>query len=309
MPSDSRPRRKPFLGPALALAGLLASAIAFIACSRNASPVSPAPKEHAMQPPSGTVRIAFLHHSTGGIVWENGLPQFIQSWNAAHSTDYRITELPYPSATGGHGTLRKLLPARAFNLLIRNHYPWDNQPYDYWNLWVAHQGESRDRSELNLDDLARAYDVIVFKHCFPISRIEPEDGNPDVASPKQTLANYKLQYEALRARIRQFPRTRFILWTGPALTESGTNPAEADRARQFAAWVKETWDEKGDNLFIWDFRELETQGGLFLRPENAHGPNNAHPAKAFAAKAAPLLGQRIVDVIEGRGDRSSLTGQ
>ena len=32
-------------------------------------------------------------------------------------------------------------------------YPWANYPYDYWNLWVKHTGSSRDRGELNLDDL------------------------------------------------------------------------------------------------------------------------------------------------------------
>ncbi len=72
--------------------------------------------------------------------------------------------------------------------------------------------------------------------------------------------------------------------------------------------MKGTWDEKGDNIFVWDFRELETEGGLYLKPAHADGPANAHPSRAFAAQAAPLLGRRIVDVIEGRGDQTSLTG-
>lgn len=262
-----------------------------------------------MPHPAKTPRIVFLHHSTGGIIWRGGIPQFIQSWNTAHGTNYEITELAYPNASGGHARLRKLLPARIFNKLVSDHYPWDNQPYDYWNLWVAHTGGNRDRSEMNLDDLARSYDVIVFKHCFPVSEVASGDGSPSVSSPKRTLANYELQYEALKRRMHQFPQTRFIVWTGPALTQAASNPEDAARARQFSAWVKNTWDEKGDNLFVWDFRELETDGGLFLKPENAHNPDNSHPSMALATKAAPLLGRRIVDVIEGRGDSSSLTGQ
>ena len=262
-----------------------------------------------MPHPARSQRIVFLHHSTGEIVWRGGIPQFIQSWNIAHGTNYEISELAYPSAAGGHARLRKLLPARIFNKLVSDHYPWDNQPYDYWNLWVAHSGENRDRSELNLDDLARSYDVIVFKHCFPVSEVAAADGSPSVSSPIRTLANYELQYEALKKRMHQFPQTRFIVWTGPALTQAASNPEDAARARQFSAWVKNTWDEKGDNLFVWDFRELETGGGLFLTPENAQGPANSHPAKALAEKIAPLMGRRIVDVIEGRGDSSSLTGQ
>lgn len=290
--------------------GLLVMAALFLAsCSRTPVPGSPDSKEHVMSDGAKTVRIAFLHHSTGEIVWRGGLPQFIQRWNEAHGTSYEITELAYPSATGGHARLRSLLPARIFNLLVHDHYPWDNQPYDYWNLWVAHTGGNRDRSELNLDDLARSYDVIVFKHCFPVSAVKPDDGSPSVASSKPTMANYQLQYEALKSRMRQFPQTRFIIWTGPALTETVSNPGDAERARRFSDWVKTTWDEKGDNIFVWDFRELETEGGLFLKPENAHSAEDSHPSETLAARVAPLLGQRIVEVIEGRGDSSSLSGQ
>jgi hypothetical protein len=266
-------------------------------------------KERVMPQDAGTSRIVFLHPSTGEAVWKGGIPSFVRAWNAAHGTNYEITAMNYPATVGGHTHLSRILPGRILEKVISDRYPWENYPYDYWNLWVAHTGESRDRGEWNLDDLARRYDVIVFKHCFPVSRIKPDDGAPDVSSPVHTLANYKLQYEALKARMHQFPKTRFIVWTGSALTEDSTNPEDAERAREFAAWVKETWDEKGDNIFVWDFRELETEGGLFLKPGYADGPKNSHPAKEFAAQAAPRMGRRIVDVIEGRGDTSSLSGE
>ncbi len=66
--------------------------------------------------------------------------------------------------------------------------------------------------------------------------------------------------------------------------------------------VKTTWDEPGDNIYVWDFRDLETGGGLYLLPENAVSTSDSHPNPTFAASAAPLIGQRIIDVIEGRGD-------
>jgi hypothetical protein len=253
-------------------------------------------------------RIVLLHHSTGGAVWKGGVPEFFKAWNGSHGTDYRITEVTYPTTKGSHTWLGKVLPARVFNRLVSRRYPWANYPYDYWNLWVAHQGGDRDVFEPNLDDLARSYDVIVFKHCFPVSEIAADDGAPDVASHKRTLANYKLQYEALKTRLRQFPRTTFIAWTGAALVAPETRPEDAERARQFSAWVKDTWDEPGDNIYVWDFRELETEGGLYLKPEFASRLDNSHPNRAFSARVAPLLGQRIVAIIEGRGDTSSLTG-
>jgi hypothetical protein len=248
-----------------------------------------------------TVRIGYLHHSTGEAVWNGGVRAFVEAWNAARRTDYRITRVTYPATTGGWPpVLHRLAP---------NKYPWANYPYDYWNLWVKHTGRDRDRGELNLDDLTERYDVIVFKHCFPVSRVKPDDGAASVSSSQKTIANYRLQYEALKARLRQFPTKRFIVWTGAALPEAATNAEEGARARQFFEWVKRTWDEKGDNIFVWDFHELETEGGLFLKPEYCAKPRDAHPSATFAKQVAPLVGQRIVDVIEGRGDDASLTGE
>lgn len=277
------------------LVGVLLTAV--IGAGTSAPPAPPS-SGSSMTTPSHGVRVALLHHSTGEVIWNGGLPAFFEGWNRANRTDYRISSVTYPATTGGWPpVLRKLIST----------YPWSNSPYDYWNLWVRHAGASRDRGELNLDDLVKQYDVIVFKHCFPVSRIKPDGGVASVSSEEKTLANYKLQYQAIKARLHQFPERRFIVWTGAALPEASTNAAEAGRAREFFQWVKGTWDEKGDNVFVWDFHELETEGGLYLKPEHAAGPRDAHPAPSFARRVAPLLGQRIVDVIEGRGDSASLT--
>jgi hypothetical protein len=262
-----------------------------------------------MPHPTSDARIVLLHHSTGEAVWRGGLPGFVRDWNRAHGTAYEITEREYPACAGDHPRMRRLLPAKVFNRVFPGNYPWDNYPFDYWNLWVAHAGRDRDRGELNLDDLAARYDVIVFKHCFPVSAIKPDTGMAAVSSPRKTLENYKAQYVALKARMRAFPHVKFIVWTGAALTREASNPEDAARAAAFADWVKGTWDEPGDNIFVWDFRELETGGGPFLKAEYCSHPGNSHPGRTFSARAAALLGRRIVEVIEGRGDQGSLTGE
>ena len=94
-----------------------------------------------------------------------------------------------------------------------------------------------------------------------------------------------------------------------ALTEAATDPESAQRAKDFFAWVIEEWDEPGDNIYIWDFWQLETEGGLYLLDDYAAGPEDSHPTGDFAADVAPLFAQRIVDVMEGRGDSGSLTGR
>lgn len=231
-------------------------------------------------------RIVLLHHSTGQCIWDGGVQAWVEAWNRAKGTRHRIREQIFPKSEP---------------------YGWENYPYDYYNIWVKHAGAKPFREEPTLEMLTKAYDVIVFKHCFPVSNLEPDTGRPDVASPAKQIENYKLQYEALKAKMRAFPQTRFLVWTGAALVRGETDPEAAKRARAFADWVKTTWDEKGDNVFVWDFRALETEGGLYLKEAYAQG--DSHPNEAFSKKVAPYLGQRIVDIAEGRGDTADVTGR
>ncbi len=239
------------------------------------------------EPLSGQVDVIYLHHSTGGDIWNGGVPEALAAYSAENGFDYRISEIAFPK---------------------NNPYGWNNYPYDNWNIWVNHAGLEEYMEEPTLEILTRTYEVISFKHCFPVSNIGPDTGSVNVASAEKKAENYKLQYNALKAKMRQFPNTRFIVWTGAANWPGATNEDEANRARAFFQWVKEDWDEKGDNIYVWDFFELETGGGLYLLPENGNY-EDSHPNSTFSAVAAPLFVKRLVDVIEGRGDTGSLTGR
>lgn len=266
---------------------LLLSSIALFIAACGGGSTSGAPPH---DPVAGTVNIAYLHHSTGGIVWSGGVPGYFTDYNTAKGTTYNITEVVYPDTGGG--------------------YPWSNYPYDYWNLWVNHTGSNQDRGELNLNQLAALYDVIVFKHCYPVSAIDADDATANIASSHQTIANYQLQYNALKTRMKQFPTKKFIVWTGAALDQGSTNLASAQRAQTFFNWVKNTWDEPGDNIYVWDFYALETAGSApYLNNAYLNASSPAHPTNAFGQTVAPYVAKRIVDVIEGRGDTGSVTGQ
>jgi hypothetical protein len=222
--------------------------------------------------PAGDAQIIFLHHSTGENIWNGGVPQNIPQ--------YQIVEQWFPENYG-------------------------NDPYDYWNLWV----NRGDEGELTLETLTDHYQMIIFKHCFPVGEIGEDIGEPDVTSSDKRLENYYLQYNALRAKLHEFPNTRFIVWTGAALVQDATDAEMATRTWTFFTWVKNTWDQRNDNIFIWDFYELETEGGLYMRDGYASGADDSHPNEAFAQRVAPLLARRIVNVLEGRGDSTSLTGE
>jgi len=265
----------------------------------------------------GSMNIIFLHHSTGGVVWNGGVQEWIAAYNTKHHTDYNLVEQNFPKARP---------------------YGWKNYPYDYWNIWVNHAGDEPyvstntskqgvmtqlkafaksvkdgnlfdEKGEPTLEILTQDYDLIIWKHCFPVMNIQPNTGNPDVTSEDKRLENYFVQYEALKKKMREFPDTKFLVWTGAAQVAGKATTDEATRAREFADWVKNEWDTPGDNIFIWDFHQLETEGGLFLKTAYARNTDNSHPNAAFAERVAPLFGQRIVDVMEDRGDTGSLTGK
>jgi len=230
------------------------------------------------------LKILFLHHSTGKNIWYGNIkenmcmvPRLLKEYNDQQGTKISIEERNFPQG---------------------NPYPWNNYPYDYYNIWVKNSGDKPHMKEPTLEILTREYDIIVFKHCFPVSNILEDDEKPDINSSKKTIANYTLQYNALKSKLREFPETKFLVWTGAALVESATSPDEAQRARDFNKWVINEWDEPGDNIFIFDFREIETDGGLYLKPEYTTGKSDSHPNEKLSTKAAKIFIDRIITVIE-----------
>lgn len=221
----------------------------------------------------------------------NGTQEALDQLNAARGTRYTLTGQDYPSGAYSVG--------------------WSNYPYDYWNLWVnpARQG---DTQEATLAQLSAQYRLVVWKHCYPVSSIGVDAGLPSVSSAAQTLGNFQLQYQALKTAMRAQPFTRFLVWTGAVQLQAHLSAGEAQRMKQFVDWLRTTWDEPGDNIYLFDFYALETAGstgGLYLNPAYAASGSDDHPSESFARTiAAPRFAKRMADVLAGQGDRTSLTG-
>ncbi|NPV02010.1 MAG: hypothetical protein HPY53_11580 [Brevinematales bacterium] len=258
----------------------------YFACAPAA--VDDSVKRNTTFPMGTNVSIIYLHHSTGGCVWYGGVPEWFDAYNASNNVNYQITDREYPKSSP---------------------YGWENYPYDYWNIWINHAGDTQYMEEDTLEILTLVYDVIVWKHCYPVSELASDPANADITSPAKTIENYKLQYNALKAKMHQFSGNRFIVWTGAALLETNSTSEQATNAYNFFEWVKDTWDEPGDNIYIWDFYTLETGGGIYLIVSNAEAVDNNHPNAVFSQIVAPFFGQRAVNVILGNGDTTGLTGE
>jgi hypothetical protein len=233
----------------------------------------------------------FLHHSTGsGVYSEGNVAGWIDTYNTDHGTGYSIAERSYPNSP----------------------YPWDNYPYDYWNLWLNNACDNENPDMACLDNLCANYQVIIFKHCFPGAGIEADDGNPSISSSKMTLANYKLQYRALRELMDSYTDNRFIVWTLTPLHRLATDAESAARARQFVDWVKNDWlteDGKAHpNIAIFDFFGYIAESNpnpdngavncLKYDYESSHSNSDSHPNTLANQTVGPLFAQFVVNTIE-----------
>ena len=259
------------------------------------------------------MNIIFLHHSTGEVIWNGNslslitkaadrisnrladiigpkarLPLLFKEFNKENEKNYLINEMVFPKAAP---------------------YGWNNFPYDYYNIWIKNAGEEAYMEEPTLEMLTKEYQVIIFKHCFPVSNIQADQDSPNINSDIKTISNYKLQYAALRNKLQQFPDTKFILFTGAAQVRTNVTEDKAKRAKEFFGWVTDEWDLPGDNIYLWDLYKLQTEGGLFFRDEFAASPNDSHPNGDFAGKAVKLLFNRITDIVENNGTGTQLTGE
>lgn len=256
------------------------SARSIICCLLSASSVA-----------SFSQNVIFLHHSTGANLYNQGhVAQWFTDYNSAHGKSYTITERAYPDTP----------------------YPWDNYPYDYWNLWINNQCNNTNSTIACLDNFCANYDIIVFKHCFPGADILEDEATPSVSSPIKTMANYQLQYRALRDLMDSYPNNKFIVWTLAPLHRLETTASNAARARQFVDWVKNDWlQEDGKehaNIFIFDFYGYVAESNpspangqvdcLKYEYEKSHTDVNSHPNQLANETVGPVFAQFIVNVIE-----------
>jgi len=237
-------------------------------------------------------KIIFFHHSTGKNIWlgktnryinklikRSDVREYFKKFNKQNHTNYLITERNFPKETP---------------------YGWKNNPYDYYNIWVKNAGDKPYMEEPTLEILTKEYDVIIFKHCYPASRILPDTIAPNIDSETKSIENYKLQYNALKKKMHEFPNNKFIVWTPAVFVKNQITEDEAKRTQQFYKWMIDEWDEKGDNIFIWDFYKYETEGGIYMLDKYADGPSNSHPGRDFSARMSPLLSKFIIDAMEDR---------
>jgi len=235
-------------------------------------------------------KVIFLHHSTGQAIWNGKTNRYVRK--LTKKSDIKTFFNKY-----NRKNKEKVL-------INEQSFPKDraNYPFDYYDIWVKNGGESPYMADPTLEMLTKEYNIIIFKHCFPGSEILEDTGNPNIDSNEKRLENYKLQYSALKEKMLGFPANKFILWTPAVHVKNNLSHEQALRTRDLHKWLVEEWDDKGDNIFLWDFYMYETEGGLYLKDEYARNPDDSHPNQEFSGKVAPLFAKFIIDVAKGESE-------
>jgi hypothetical protein len=219
-------------------AGILLTAVA-------ASPV-PLQAGDNPNPPEGTVKLIFIHHSTG----ENWL-------------------------TDGYGDLGRTLDQNHYFVSDTN-YGWgpdgigDRTDIPNWTEWFAGENtqtyldallnESGQHSSYTrtLSDPGGENEIIMFKSCFPNSALEGDPNDPPDPEGWLSVGHAKYVYNEILRYFATRPDKLFVVITAPPLSDS----TYAENARAFNQWLLNDWLSENDyrlnNVFVFDFYNVLT---------------------------------------------------
>jgi hypothetical protein len=231
-------------------------------------------------PPASTVKLIFIHHSTGG------------NWLANPNQDQ-----PY----GGLGIA--LMNNNYF--VSATNYEWgpdnigDRTDIPNWPEWFTGPNSNEIMAALynengqNVGDFGSwsrlptnpggENEIVMFKSCFPNSDLWGNPDDPPYAEPNDweySVSNAKAVYNKILTYFATRQDKLFIVITAPPLMESETAPERATNARAFNNWLVNDWLDGylHNNVAVFDYYNVLTSNGSATRvddPETNEEPNDA----------------------------------
>jgi len=242
-------------------AGLPAQPPAQLDASRRIAPdAAIAAQAFNPDPPTATVKLIFIHHSTGAHWLDNGDGALLQALN---DTNYYVSD----ASSGG-----------PFNIGARTDigdwYEWFVGPTSGdITTWLYNLDNTRSNAIPNPDD-ARENEIVLVKSCFPNSDIY---GNPDdppnmdanpprgfaPATPTHNVANIKRIYIDILDYFETRQDKLFVVIVAPPLRSASTTAEHAANARAISEWLMHDWlaGYPYHNVAVFNFYNVLTTNG------------------------------------------------
>ncbi len=221
-------------------------------------------------PPSGTVRLVFVHHScgsnwlsasNGGLGDELGKNHYYvrdtnYGWDAPENTDIgSSTDIGHWYTWFADTTVQGNAVARRDNILGA--------------LYTTNAATSGLYTPIT--DPGGENEIIMFKSCFPNSNVRSDNGTTpsqlfgqSSGSSAHTLSNCKAVYRELLKYMKTRTDKMFVVVTAPPLVSGSTDATRAANARALNDWLVHDWlspaegDWENRNVYVFDFFNVLT---------------------------------------------------
>ncbi|MBN2149492.1 MAG: hypothetical protein JW726_19040 [Anaerolineales bacterium] len=243
--------RFPRLAFARLIAAIVIASFAATALQRPASAQADDPN-----PPAQTVKLIFIHHSTG----ENWLTDgYGDLGMTLDQNNYYVSDTNYGWGPDSIGDRTDII----------NWPEWfrsDNTP-TYMQALFDESGQNSGYTR-HLSDPGGENQIVMFKSCFPNSNLDGNPDDPPTPGYDFTVGNAKYIYNDLLNYFITRPDKLFIVITAPPVQDS----SYADNARAFNQWLVQDWLRENNyplnNVAVFDFYNILTH------PDNHHRYNN-----------------------------------
>lgn len=231
--------------------------------------------------PEDTVRLIFIHHSTG----ENWLADGNGGLGKAlKDNNYIVSDTNYGWGENGIGDRTD----------IGNWWEWFRGPDSeiYMKDLYTETGQNSEYSRISSGS-AKQNEIIMFKSCFPNSNFKgsANESPPDINdnslrgessdSEYHTVANAKGIYIDILKYFETQQDRLFIVITAPPLGNNNTDKTQADNARAFNNWLVNDWldDYDYNNVVVFNFYHILTNYGKSNYLEFPSDEWDDHPSK------------------------------
>ena len=201
-------------------------------------------------PPAQTVKLIFIHHSCGRNLLqdENG-----GLGRALADNNYFVSDTNYGWGPNNIGDRTD----------ITDWPEWFVSPEseDYLTALYNESGQN-SRYTRYLSDPGGENQIIMFKSCFPNSRLKGSPDDPPIRGEGLSVGNAKAIYNELLTYFSTQPDKLFIVLTAPPVQDD----RYAANARAFNSWLVLEWLQgyEGGNVAVFDFYNMLTD------PDNHH---------------------------------------